>query len=355
VHCTYRGIPVFCGPLGQVPVQDVLYRNDGDASFTDATREAGMWLATPRHTLALVSGDYDADGDADLYVGNDSVQNSLWKNLGGGRFADAGVATLSALNGDGRAQASMGTDFGDYNGDGWLDLVVTNFSYDLNTLYRNVQGRFFVDDSAMAGLGVTNMSLSWGAEFHDLDRDGDLDLFIANGHVYPQVDDFAIGTRYRQRNHLFSNRGEGRMIEVGKDAGPALALERSFRGLASADYDDDGDVDLLVTALDDEVLLLRNETPSPGHYLQVRLVGKRSNRDGVGARVTVTAGGRSFIRERKGGGSYLSASEPRLHFGLGAAARADRVEVRWPSGARDVLSDVAVDRVITVEEGGTAP
>jgi hypothetical protein len=355
VTCTYRGISVFCGPLGQTAVQDAVYRNAGDGTFKDVTREAGFLLGEARYTLGVVTADYDNDGDQDVYVANDSVRNSLWRNDGKGHFTDVGVTTLVALNADGRAQAGMGTAFGDYDGDGWLDLAVTNFSYDLNTLYRNLAGRFFVDESAIAGMSVTNMALSWGVGFHDFDLDGALDLFIANGHVYPNIDGYDVGTRFRQRNHLFMNVGKGRFREAGARAGTGLALERSFRGAAFADYDDDGDMDVLLTALDEPATLLRNEGPAAGHHLRVRLSGGRSNRDGVGARVTVVAGQQRWIRERKGGGSYLSASESVLHFGLGSTTRVDRVEVRWPSGTRDVVTGVAVDRVLVIEEGASPP
>ena len=351
--CTYNGVPVFCGPLRQVPRQDVLYRNDGDGKFTDVTREAGMLLETPRFTLGVVTADFDNDGRTDIYAANDSVQNSLWRNLGGGKFVDVGVGALTALNADGKPQAGMGTDFGDYNHDGWLDIVVTNFSQDLNTIYRNLGGKFFVDDSLLAGLGVTRLALSWGTAFHDFDHDGDLDLFIANGHVYPQVDEYDLGTRFRQHNNLFLNNG-GRFTESSATCGPAFELTRSFRGAAFADYDNDGDVDILVTSLGEEVQLMRNETRDRGHYLQVRLEGKLSNRDAVGARVEIIAGGRPDIRERKGGGSYLSASDPRLHFGVGPLTTVEKVLVRWPSGQRDTLENVAVDQVLTVVEGKSA-
>jgi hypothetical protein len=352
-NCNYKGIPVYCGPLGQVPVQDVLYRNDGKGSFTDITREAGVLLKMPRFALGVVAADYDNDGDQDLYIANDSVQNSLWNN-DGGKLKDVGVRTLAALNMDGRAQAGMGTDFGDYTGDGFLDIVVTNFAHDLNTVYKSMKGKLFIDDSTRAGMGVTSMALSWGAGFHDFDNDSDTDLFIANGHIYPQVDAFDIGTRYRQRNHLFVNTGPGdgtRLVESSQSSGEGLAIERPFRGAAFGDYDNDGDVDIFVTAVDEAGLLLRNDTASPGHRLQVRLEGTTSNRDGVGARVSVTAGGKTWVRHRKGGGSYLSASDPRLHFGLGGASKVEVLEVRWPSGKTSVLKDIQADRLVTVREG----
>jgi len=348
--CGYHGIQVYCGPRGRRPEQDQLFRNDGDGKFTDITRSSGVHLETPRYALGVVSADYDNDGDIDLYVANDSVVNSLWRNDGSGKFTDVGVVTLTALNSNGRAQAGMGTDFGDYNGDGWLDLVVTNFAHDLNTVYKSLAGKFFVDESKLAGLGVTNLMLSWGAGFRDFDQDGDLDLLIANGHIYPQVDDYELGTSFYQVNHMFENAG-GRFKEVGATSGPGLALTRSFRAAAFADYDNDGDIDVLLTTLDKPPVLLRNETPSPGNRLQIALVGTRSNRDGNGARVAVTFGGKTVIREFKGGGSYLSTSDPRIHVGLGSADKAERVEIRWPSGAVDVLENVPANRAITVREG----
>jgi hypothetical protein len=244
----------------------------------------------------------------------------------------------------------MGTDFADYDGDGWLDLVVTNFSQDVNTIYRNMNGRFFVDNSALAGMAVTQLALSWGTGFHDFDLDGDHDLFIANGHVYPQVDSFAMGSRFKQANHLFDN-AAGRFSEVGASSGSGLAAKHSFRAAAFADYDNDGDMDFFVTALDEPGLLVRNDSKRSGSYLQIKLVGGTSSRDGVGARVIVTAGGVTRMRERKGGGSYLSAGDPRLHFGLGGAEKAEIVQIRWPSGTTDTLTDVTLDRSITVREG----
>ena len=347
--CVFLGMPTICGPRGLDPAHDVLYRNNGDGTFTEASREAGVRLSKPRYTLGVVTADLDNDGDQDLYVANDSVQNSLWRNDGNGRFQDIGVISLAALSADGKPQAGMGTDAGDYDGDGWLDLVVTNFSHDLNTLYHNEQGRFFTDQSSTIGMSATAMSLSWGTAFHDFEHDGDLDLFIANGHVYPWVDDSSVGTRFRQVNHLFVNRA-GRFTDVSAAAGAGFGIERSYRAAAFADYDDDGDMDAVVTALDEPVLLLRNDTLDTGHSLVVRLVGTRSNRDAVGARVRIVAGGLSLVRERKGGGSYLAASDPRLHFGLGKAGRAERIEITWPAGGRQVLENVPAGQVLTVTE-----
>ncbi|ANM32035.1 hypothetical protein ABI59_02440 [Acidobacteria bacterium Mor1] len=346
-NCTIQGIPVFCGPMGLPPQQDVLYRNNGDGTFIDVTRDAGLFLDKPRFALGVVTADFDLDGDQDVYVANDSVANSLWRNEGNGKFVDIGVRSLTALSGSGRAQAGMGTDFADFDGDGWGDLVVTNFSHDLNTIYRSQKGKYFIDDSLRQGLGVTRMALSWGTGFHDFDLDGDLDLFIANGHLYPNVDDYDNGLHYRQRNHLFVR--EGGKFHLAPAEG-ALGLARSYRGAAFGDYDNDGDVDILATAIDDAVVLLRNDTPRRGTHLTVQLRPTRSNRDAVGTEVRVTVDGKTHSRHRKGGGSYLSQSDPRLHFGLGSAKKA-RVEVRWPSGTVDVLPAVSTGRLVEVVEG----
>jgi hypothetical protein len=310
------------------------------------TQSAGVWLKTARYAMGVVTVDYDNDGDQDIYVANDSVLNSLWRNRGDGTFEDVGLTSLSALNSTGSPQGCMGTNFGDYNGDGWFDLVVTNFSHDVNTIYRSVSGKFFVDESVTIGMATTAMELSWGTAFHDFDNDSDVDLFIANGHVYTDMDEEGIGSTYYQPNHVFVNeQGKFRKVE---SAGTLIA--RSWRGTAFGDYDEDGDIDMFVTAMDAPGMLLRNDTPESGHYLQLALEGTASNRDAVGTRVIVTAAGRKQIGERFGGGSYLSASDPKLHFGLGRAKRVERVEIRWPSGRREILENVEVDQVLVVRE-----
>jgi hypothetical protein len=333
----------------------VLYRNEGDGRFVDVTREAGVYLETPRYALAVATADFDDDGFQDIFVANDSVENSLWRNRGDGTFVDVAVQTMCALNADGRAQAGMGVDFGDYDGDGWLDIATTSFSHDLNTIFRSVSGEFFLDVSAASGLGVTAMELSWGVGFRDFDLDGDLDLFVANGHIYPEVDTQPLGTSYRQINDLFENVGGGKFEERSHSAGPGFAVARSYRGAAFADYDADGDMDAVVTALDDPILLLENESVRSGHYIVIHLEGTRSNRDGVGARVMLTAGGRTQLRERIGGGSYLCASAPDLHFGLGDADVVERIDVQWPSGLRTGLRGVAANRAIRIVEGEARP
>ncbi|MCZ6600848.1 MAG: CRTAC1 family protein [Acidobacteria bacterium] len=348
-HCLFMGLPSVCGPRGLVPAQDILYRNNGDGTFTDVTRAAGVHLGIPRFALGVVVTDFDRDGDMDIYVANDSVSNSLWKNNGNGTFTDAGMMSMSALSADGKPQAGMGTDAADFDGDGWIDLAVTNFSHDLNTIYKSAGGRFFLDQSSVIGMGPTAMALSWGVSFQDFDRDGDLDLYIANGHTYPWVDGSGMGTSFRQRDHLFINQDKKFKL-LTPSANNGLALEYSTRGAAFADFDNDGDVDIALTTMDDSAALLRNDSVAPGHWLMVHLTGTVSNRDAVGARVILIAAGISQLRERKGGGSFMSSSDPRLYFGLGDTAKIDRLEIFWPSGQKQVLTGLPVDQVLQVTE-----
>jgi len=348
--CTWKGIPVMCGPRGFAGEEDVLYRNDGGGRFTDVTAASG--IAGPAlYGMGVVTGDVEGDGDPDLFVANDSQDNHLWINDGQGRFQDRGLWAGVALSGDGRQQASMGADLGDYDGDGDEDLFVTNFSDDYHTLYRNDGGGLFTDATVEAGLAAaTRSSLGWATAFFDYDNDGDLDLFVASGHVYPQVDGRDATTTYRQQNLLFRNDGDGRFTDVSNDSGPGLLQVRASRGTAVGDYDDDGDMDLLVVNENDVPTLLRNDGGNARGWLKVRLVGTRSNRDAIGARVQVWIGERSLLREVRLTAGYCSSHDPRVHFGLGAATKADRVEVRWSSGHNEVLRDVPAGRLITVKE-----
>jgi hypothetical protein len=299
----------------------------------------------------VLFSDLNDDGWPDIFVANDSVPNLLFRNRGNGTFVEEGLLSGTALSGDGRPQAGMGVDAGDYNGDGLPDLVVTNFSHDHNTLYENRPAGTFTDRSYATGIASTaGPYLGWGVKLADMDNDGRLDLFIANGHVYPEVDRQGIGTRYQQRKQLFL--GDGRRFRHATgDVGGGLLLEKSSRGAAFGDYDNDGDVDVLVINMNDRPTLLRNDTPRTRHWVTIQLAGTRSNRDGIGARVRVEAGGRRQTTEVRGDGSYLSHSETRAHFGLGAATRVDRVEIRWPSGATDTASGLAADRFYLAREG----
>jgi enediyne biosynthesis protein E4 len=343
-NCFFMGIPVMCGPKGLPPASSLLYRGGADGRFQNVTGKIG--IGTERaYGLGAVWGDLDNDGDPDLYVANDQTPNNLFRN-DGGRFTDIALEAGVAYNEDGRAQAGMGVDFGDYNNDGWLDIHVTNFSHDYNTLYRNTGQGYFVDESFAAGIGrETFLYLGWGTGFEDFDRDGYVDLFVANGHVYPEVDTYDNDSDYAQPSFVFQNRGDGTFeapLRLTGASGPRVG-----RGAAFGDVDDDGDVDVLVTNMNAEPSLFLNETESGAHWVGLELVGTRSGRDALGARVTIEAGGLRQMREVRSGGSYLSASDPRLLFGLGAVAKLDRVEVRWPSGAVEILTDVPFDRYST--------
>ena len=349
-RCRWKGGDVMCGPRGFVGQADVYYRNDGDGSFTDATVETGVGQDT-RYGMGAVSGDLDEDGDLDLFVANDSQANLLLVNGGGGRFRDQALAAGVAFSGDGREQAGMGADLGDYDGDGDEDLFVTNFSDDYHTLYRNDGGLLFTDVTAIAGLEtVTRSSLGWAGKFLDYDNDGDLDLFVASGHVYPEVETFDPATSYRQRNLLLENDGHGRFADVGHRSGPALAELHVARGAAVGDYDDDGDQDIVVVNDNEPPSLLRNDGGNELHWLKVRLRGTRSNRDGIGARLRLVSGGLRQFREARFGGGYLSSNDPRLHFGLGRNGLVERLEVEWPSGKRQVVTDLPADHLVTLDE-----
>lgn len=348
--CRYRGIKVQCGPRGLVPTPDRFYENQGDGRFVDRTRASGVADVNPYYGLGVVWGDYDNDGDPDIFVANDSTPNFLFQNRGDKTFSEVALAAGVALSEDGREQACMGVDFGDYDNDGNLDLITTNFSEDYNTLYRNDGNGTFTDVSYKAGVAEVSWSyLGWGTQFVDFDLDGFLDLVVANGHVYPEVDAHELGTTYRQRNLLFRNLRDGRFKEIGQRSGPGFAEVYSSRGLAVGDINNDGRMDLLVANLDHPPSLLLNQTAS-GNWILLKLNGKKSNRSAIGTRVTVRTGTSRQIREIKSGGSYQSQSDLRLHFGLGLHQRIEEIIIRWPSGHLQVLKGVEANQILTVQE-----
>lgn len=349
--CSYQNIPVACGPRGLKGAGDTLYRNNGDGTFTDVSEKAGVSDPEGYYGLAAAWGDYDNDGDPDLFVANDNTPNRLYRNNGDGAFTDVAIEVGIAFSEDGREQSCMGVEFEDLDNDGWLDIMVTNFSDDYNTLYRNTGKGLYVDDSHRAGLVSDSWSdLSWGVGFFDFNNDGWKDIFVANGHIYPQVDRAPLNTSYKQANKLYLNTGAPRIVNVTSQSGPGLQEKKSYRGAAFADFNNDGQIDVAVSALDDSPSLLMNEGVRDSHWILVRLEGSTSNRFGVGARVTIKADGKTQMREMKAGGSFASSNDFRAHFGTGRANRIDELMVAWPSGKITRLSGVKTNSVLAVRE-----
>ena len=348
--CRFMVIDVYCGPKSLEGEPDVLYKNNGDGTFTDVTQAAG--IRDPGYPgFGVLFADLDNDGWPDIYVANDSAPHFLFHNNGNGTFSEKGLVSGVALSGDGREQAGMGVDAGDFNGDGLQDLIVTNFSHDYNTLYENHAGGFFTDASYATGVASgSGPYMGWGVGFVDLDNNGLLDLFFANGHVYPQVDGHGIGTKYAQRKQVFRNVDGHRFRNVTDEIGGGLLIEKSSRGAAFGDYDNDGRIDAIVVNINDRPTLLHNES-AVAHWATFRLVGTKSNRDAIGAKVLVTAGGRRQSIEVRSGGSYASSNDLRAHVGLGSTTRIDRVEIRWPSGLVETSSALAADRFYLAREG----
>ncbi len=352
MECHYRGITVQCGPLGMVGDSDILYRNNRDGTFSDLSEKAGVSDVPPSYGLGAIWTDYDNDGDLDLYVANDQMANFLFRNLGDGTFEETGLFAGAAFSDDGTAQGSMGVDFGDYDRDGLLDIYITHFSDDYNTLFRNLgQGRFR-DMTRGAGLTFSSWPMvGWGTGFADLDHDGWEDIFAANGHVFPQVDGYKIGTSFHQRSQVFRNLGDGKFQEV--SAGLDKLKSWSSRGVAFADFDNDGDIDVAVNNLDGIPWLLRNRKGSQaGNWLLLSLEGTRTNRSAIGTRVTLETGEGKQIREVRGGSSYESTHDFRVHFGLGGLETVKKLIVRWTDGTTQDFENLSVNRVYRLKEGG---
>ena len=354
--CKYRGIPVSCGPRGLKGSRDRLYRNNGDGTFTEVTERLNLDPGS-YYGLGVIWLDYDLDGCLDLYVADDSTPSLLYHGDCKGGFTEVGAQAGVAYSSDGREQAGMGIDSADYDNDGWPDIAKANFSDDSNNLFHNDRNGEFTDLAGLANFGRISVPfLGFGLKFLDADNDGWPDVFIANGHVNPQVDRHTFGVTYAQRPFLFHNLEDGKFEEIGQHAGIPFTHRYVGRGAATADFFNNGQLDLLVSVLDGPPLLLRNQMSHSGHWLRLRTIGIRSNRDGFGARVEVKAGNHTQSAEVRANSSFESASDSRIHFGLGAYTRVDAINIRWPSGTIDRLGPQTVDHEVVVEEGrGSVP
>lgn len=341
---------VMVGPFGLRGGRDRFFHNSRDGTFTDTTDEVGMTDTAESYGLGVVASDLDNDGDVDVYVANDSNPNFLYRNDGHGTFTEIGGFSGSSVTADGRPQGSMGVDAGDFDGDGLQDLIVTNFAQDFCTIYKNEGQLFFTDISAAQRMKEFNYAqLSWGCAFFDFDLDAKLDLLLLNGHIYPQVEAYpSLHESYKQLPTLLHNVG-GKFREVSRQAGPGMQLAESMRGLAVGDYDDDGKLDLLITAMDARPLLLHNETPTRGHWAKVRLLNKHGS-PAINAIARVTSDGITQLREVRSGSTFCSQNSFDLHFGLGDASAIPTLEIRWPSGQTTVERALAVDQTHTIRE-----
>jgi hypothetical protein len=362
--CAYKGMQVACGPPGLDGGKNILYHNNGDGTFTDVSKKAGMEDTVGTYGLSVVVADLDHDGWPDIYVANDSTAATFYQNQKDGTFKDVAIEAGIAYSPDGKPQAGMGVAVGDFNRDGLLDIVKTNFAGDTDSLYQNLGDGTFEDHTYLSGLGINTRYLGWGVGFIDLDNDGWLDIFISNGHVYPEVDGSHLDAPYAEHKYVYRNLRNGQFEDVTNQAGSGMTDAVPARGCAFGDYDNDGNMDIVVNCVNAAPQLLRCDATMQRNWIKLRLVGKKSNRTGIGAQITVTATTAPQaesgsckqpmrqVDELRSGGSYYSQNDLRMHFGLDQATVADVVEIVWPSGTKDTLHALAANHLYVIEEGG---
>ncbi len=352
--CTINGVSTYCDPSTwdmYEPQQASLYFNHGDGTFRDVSQAANITMYSGRG-MGVSMGDLDNDGDTDIYIANDVTENFLWQNQGDGTFSQEALFAGVAYDVHGHEQGSMGCDIGDYDGDGWFDIIVTSYQGQPNTLYHNLRDGSFEDVTIQAGvLPGSMMYVSWSCFFFDYDNDTDMDLFIANGHLQDNIEKIEPHTKYLEPNQLFRNNGDGTFTDISAEAGPGFQVELSTRGGAMGDMDNDGDLDIVLSNSRREPTILENVLNNGNHWINIKLKGTKSNRDGIGSRVEVKAAGKIQVNEVRAGSSYQSHYDLRLHFGLGKAERIESITVYWPSGQVDTLEAVPADRFILIEEG----
>ncbi|MCE2412431.1 CRTAC1 family protein [Candidatus Poribacteria bacterium] len=345
-----KGIRAYCEPDNFIAQSDTLYRNNGDGTFTDVTKTAGIYNTTGKG-LGVVWGDYNNDGALDIYVANDSTENLFYQNNGDGTFEEVGFMVGVALSEDGAAENGMGTAFGDWNNDGWLDLTVTNYALQTNTLYHNDADGFFTDATAMTKTAqLTYPYLGWATAFIDYDNDGYQDIFVANGHLHENLAAIELEGTYGQRNLLFRNNYDNTFTEVSETLGPGMKLADVSRGATFADYDLDGDIDIVVTNSNTAPRLLRNDGGNRKNWLQIRLTATNGSTDAIGTRVKITTEKLTQIREVRSGDGYLSQQDLTLHFGIGDYEQVDSIEVQWQSGKKQLIRSVQANQVLSLEE-----
>jgi enediyne biosynthesis protein E4 len=355
--CLYKGILVACGPPGLIGGKNILYHNNGDGTFTDVSESSGILQANGTYGLGVLTADFDNDGWPDIYVADDSTASVLYQNKKNGKFEDVGIEAGCALSADGKPQAGMGVSAADYDLDGNLDIVKTNFAGDTPSLYHNLGGGNFEDATFAAGLGRYTEYLGWGVGFFDFDNDGWPDILICNGHVYPEVEQLRTEAGYAQRKLLYRNLRTGRFEDISEKAGPGISVPTPSRGCAFGDFDNDGDLDFAVNCVNDFPQLIRCDSALKHNWIKVRTIGVKSNRSGIGARLLCVTSppGESKphrqIDEVRSGGSYISQSDLRVHFGIGLAEKVDLLEIRWPSGQLDSMKDLKPNQLYYVTEG----